>query len=218
MAFYRCQAVLTAIASVFLFKLLKAKLPIHKLIAMCFVILGVYILAKSLNKKESFTDNPKEIKKRIKTIIPITNWIIIAIIAGIFMTIKDIFTKYALLSENSNTPNIIFYGFLVQTIIMFVYEYYVSRNIKLKDKNNDKIVACKDKLIIVVVGIILYRYVYTLTNACKLAPNIGFVKSIDTLGIVATILLSNLIFKTKLNKQSYLGILITIISIIIVSI
>ena len=69
MAFYRCQAVLTAIASVFLFKLLKAKLPIHKLIAMCFVILGVYILAKSLNKKESFTDNPdnpEEIKKRMK--------------------------------------------------------------------------------------------------------------------------------------------------------
>jgi len=218
MAFFRCQAVLTAIASVFLFK---AKLPIHKLIAMCFVILGVYILAKSLDKKESFTDNPndpEEIKKRIKTIIPITNWIIIAIIAGIFMTVKDIFTKYALLSKNSNTPNIIFYGFLVQTIIMFVYEYYVSRNIKLKDKNNDKIVACKDKLIIVVVGIILYGYVYTLTNACKLAPNIGFVKSIDCLGIVATILLSNLIFKTKLNKQSYLGILITIISIMVVSI
>ena len=117
------------------------------------------------------------------------------------MTVKDIFTKYALLSKNSNTSNIIFYGLLVQTIILFIYEYYVSRNIKLKDKNNDKIVACKDKLIIVVVGIILYGYIYTLTNACKLAPNIGFVKSIDTLGIVATILLSNLIFKTKVNKQ-----------------
>ena len=57
MAFFRCQAVLTSIASVFLYK---AKLPAHKLIAMCFVIICVYILAKSLNKKESFTNNPND--------------------------------------------------------------------------------------------------------------------------------------------------------------
>ena len=70
----------------------------------------------------------------------------------------------------------------------------------------------------IISGILLYIYVYVITIACKLAPNIGFVKSIDSLGIVLTIILSNIIFKTRLNTQSYIGIGISIAGIIFVSI
>ena len=107
---------------------------------------------------------------------------------------------------------------LLQTIVLFIYDLYISKNIKLDNKDDNKVVKGIDIYYTIISGILLYIYVYVITMACKLAPNIGFVKSIDSLGIVLTIILSNLIFKTKLNTQSYIGIGISIAGIIFVSI
>ena len=134
------------------------------------------------------------------------------------MTLKDIFLKYSLFKKNSNVFNFIFYSLLLQTIVLFIYDLYISKNIKLDNKDDNKVVKGIDIYYTIISGIFMYIYVYVITMACKLAPNIGFVKSIDSLGIVLTIILSNLIFKTKLNTQSYIGIGISIAGIIFVSI
>ena len=47
-------------------------------------------------------------KHRIKNIVPVQNWIILSILSGIFVSGKDVFTKYALVSKNSNMFNFIF--------------------------------------------------------------------------------------------------------------
>ena len=88
-----------------------------------------------------------------------------------------------------------------------------------KPSNVTQIIAnTKDVVYTIITGILFYLYNYTLTVACKIAPNIGYVKSIDCLGIVATVILSNIIFGTKLNIESYIGIGLTILGIIGVSI
>ena len=213
MAFFRSQAILTAIVSVFLFK---STLPYYKLVAMGCVIYGLYKLANSLPKTEKYEN--KIIKTRENSVIPTSNWILISIVSGVFMTLKDIFLKYSLFKKNSNVFNFIFYSLLLQTIVLFIYDLYISKNIKLDNKDDNKVVKGIDIYYTIISGILLYIYVYVITMACKLAPNIGFVKSIDSLGIVLTIILSNLIFKTKLNTQSYIGIGISIAGIIFVSI
>ena len=132
--------------------------------------------------------------------------------------IKRYFFKIFTFKKNKNVFNFIFYSLLLQTIVLFIYDLYISKNIKLDNKDDNKVVKGIDIYYTIISGILLYIYVYVITMACKLAPNIGFVKSIDSLGIVLTIIFSNLIFKTKLNIQSYIGIGISIAGIIFVSI
>ena len=216
-AFYRTQCILTTILMSILFN---SKLSYYKILFMCIVIAGSYILAKSLHAEhhKSIQNTHSYVDNRIKNIVPVQNWIILSILSGIFVSGKDVFTKYALVSKNSNMFNFIFYILLVQTILFVIYEYYISGKIELLQKNTQIIANTKDVVYTIITGILFYLYNYTLTVACKIAPNIGYVKSIDCLGIVATVILSNIIFGTKLNIESYIGIGVTILGVIGVSI
>jgi len=216
-AFYRTQCILTTILMYVLFN---SSFSYYKLVSMCIVISGSYILAKSLHKEHQIglQNTHSYVKNREKSIVPIQNWILLSILSGIFVSGKDVFTKYALISKKSNIFNFIFYILLVQTILFMIYEYYIIDKVELLQKDNYKIANNTDIIYTIISGILFYFYNYTLVVASKLAPNIGYVKSIDCLGIVATVILSNIIFGTKLNVKSYIVIGMTILGVIGISI
>lgn len=190
MSVFRTQAILTTILAVFL---LNANLSFDKIIAMIFVIGGVY-LATSKNKKSNNTSN---------------NWIVAALVAAVSMSIKDICLKKTLL-KNTDVINIIFYSFLTQIIILYFYTSVVK-----KKKIEFKKTTWKTS---VLSGSSFAAYIMLLTLASKLAPNVGYVKAIDTMGVLLTIIASRYMFDAPVSKENMIGVLIIIASVGYISI
>ena len=107
MSVFRTQAILTTILAVFL---LNANLSFDKIIAMIFVVGGVY-LATSKNKDKDLNDKSHNMSNIC---------IMSALVAAVSMSIKDICLKKTLL-KNTDIINIIFYSFLTQIIILYFY-------------------------------------------------------------------------------------------------
>ena len=222
MATYRSQAVLTALLSVYFFGV---SLPFYKLVAMILVVIGIYLLSE-FQEKDNKLDNNKNNKNK--------KWIVLSLLAGGIMSIKDIFTRKSL--KNDNLYSFLFACLFSQTVLLFIYQYYITGNIRYKLKNKldnqdnienienienkknkkDNLKNIKNLKYVLIPGIFLTIYIYLLTNASKLTPNIGYVKSIDNLGIVVSILVSSIYFKTSVDKNSWFAIFLTVIGITLV--
>ena len=213
MALMRCQAIYTFIASYLIFG---GKFKPYKLIGMLITIVGVYlIVSNQIDKKEIKGNKSKKDKNEKSNNL---NWIYFALLSGVFMTVKDILTKKALNVKNSTTLNILFNALVFQTILTFIYKYFNTKNLKLEDVNKDGKTDKKDYKYVIITSVFFILYILTIMQATKLAPNIGYIKSIDTFGVILTVIISKYLFKSDINKGSWIGIITTLIGLVLVSV
>lgn len=219
-ALQKCQAIYTFIASYFIFG---GVFKPYKIFGMILVILGVYFvvknekLADTANKanetKETFTEQ-KTTKYLEKAKGNATNyWIKLALLAGIFSTFKDICSKKAININNETSTNILANALLFQIIVTFSYKYYKTHSLRLETRQGDKPVKIsinKELCYLFLTSIFFTLYTLSIFDAMETAPNIGYVKSINTLGVILAVILSQYIFKVKITTGSWWGILITI--------
>ena len=169
MAVYRSQAVLTTVLAVFVFD---SHITAKKLLAMCVVLAGVYILSTGQSTPSIPDTEEDEGDKHNKKGL---NWIYITLIAIVVGSLYDLTTKGAFNNKKSGSfENILLNSFLTQAIILMIYDRYKTGNFKLEDINQDKKVDFKDVGITIWTGFMYFLYCYIGTKSIELAPNVGY--------------------------------------------
>ena len=213
MGTFRSQAVVSAILAYFIFG---SNLTASKVVAMIIVCVGIFIIGKSERTvavteplingtRKTKLAHTKEVANNSTRSNP-NPWLIMALLAGLVMSFKDIFTKFGLTSSNSNTYNILYNVILANAVIIVIYDRITTGTFRLHDHDGDNNVTWKDYLIIVWTAVISAGYALTVISSTKTAPNVGYTKSIETLGVIVTTVLSKLIFNSDLKKDSLGGI------------
>ncbi len=216
-ALQKCQAIYTFIASYFIFG---GVFKPYKIFGMILVIFGVYLVVKNEKRvdtaneaKENFTEQ-KPTKNLEKVKGNATNyWIKLALLAGLFSTFKDICSKKAISINNETPTNILANALLLQVIVTFSYKYYRTSSLRLETRQGDKLLKIRfTKALCYLFLTAFFFTIYSLSilDAMETAPNVGYVKSINTLGVVLAVILSQYIFKVKITKGSWWGILMTV--------
>lgn len=231
MSVFRTQALLTAVLAYFFFG---SSLSASKIFAMLFVIAGVHLVSKTRPERklpfEPFQDDtvyqtlqphaPTPIRKTDHIPPPIKKikekpsaWLILAIVAGITMSIKDVTAKRALLGKGHPPRLILWNALIAQSIVMFLYDRYNTGIFGIHDmydKTHDGRITDRDLLLILFTGIIFLIYTTTVILATKLAPNVGYAKAIDTFGVIITTLGAHYMFKSPITKESIVGVLLIV--------
>jgi drug/metabolite transporter (DMT)-like permease len=158
-----------------------------------------------------------------KKIVIQKSWPMYALLAAIFVTGKDLITKTAFHLKDANIHQAVFNILLGQAFVLIGYDLYKTGNFNLETKNkankqtNTSINKKKTILITIWTGIIFFAYLLSLTQATKLSSNVGYVKSIDTFGIVITTIASHYLFRAPLNWKITSGIGIILVGILYIS-
>lgn len=213
MAVFRMQAILTTIASYFIFG---AAISPAKVLGMVLALVGVILISISNKKHKPVkdekntenTENKKDEKPQYKY-----KWELLAIGAGIMMTIKDVLTKKGLLKGGSKVMYSLLWNTAVfQVIILLITLLVTNGSIKLKEKENKHIPDYNKTALfhIVLAGGAFAMYQFMVIAASKEAPNVGVVKAIDTLGIVITSIASYFLFNSSIDKESIIGMILVI--------
>lgn len=219
MAVFRAQSVLTTILAVIFFG---SKISIGKVIATIVVVIGVYISSSSSSTKkkplgfhnprrESFTDKNKVSPSSEESDSKHSSWFLFAIFAALAITGKDLLTKFCLGgNQHLKIENVILNSLIGQSIFLMAYEWYKEGTFSLQDLNGDKKVNLKDIGITVWTGIVFLIYVIAVDYSVKTAPNAGYAKSIDTLGVIITAIASHYLFGSSLTPKMMGGIALII--------
>lgn len=207
MAIFRMQAILTTIASVVFFN---AKLTLVKWLCIALSIIGVLTIVTS---KSSVEHSKKSNNKSDKNKKPKKNnyeWVLYALIAGIAMTIKDIFTKKALTDGGKGIFHSLFWTTgLFQSIILMIILLLTNKSVALETTKENKSVFPINKYTLIA-GIAFALYQFAVITASKAAPNVGLVKAVDSEGMVITSIASIYLFNSSLNTQDIIGMIMII--------
>ena len=208
MSIFRTQAVLTYIASIFLFHSSVSKI---KIIGIITVIFGAFIITSFNEKKENANFETNKINKKNNK-----EWILYAFAAGIFMTLKDITTKISLSKQKIDLAVYVFVSLAAASVTSFIYQFIKTKNIKLESKQKNK--KHEKYMYVSIIAFIFILYAITVGLSTSLAPNPGMPKAIDSAGIILTLILSKFLFKnSKIDKKQWLGVVILIIGVIAIS-
>jgi drug/metabolite transporter (DMT)-like permease len=216
MAVFRTQAIITTVMAFFLFH---SNITVSKIVAMGVVVAGVYLLSKTKPKDDKETPeefkNPEQAKSKKNSS---KMWLWMALLGGLVMSCKDILTKKALVADNKGVYNILFNSVLAQGIVLLIYDRITTGSFRVTDINGDGEVDWKDYLTIGWTGVIFAAYMLTVISATQTAPNVGYAKAIDTLGVIITSISSHFIFGSELTKESLGGIAMVISGVLYISI
>ena len=182
------------------------------------VVYGVYLVSKTKIKKEAFTNHIMDSKQVVKKQTRSVSWVILAICGGLSMSMKDILTKKAFLSNNLDIMTITWNICVAQCIIVMMYDRFTTGTFAPKDKNNDHKIDIKDWGIIMWTGILFALYNFGVAAATKTAPNVGYAKSIVTFSIIISTITAHYLYKSALTTKSMVGVIIIVSSIILISI
>ena len=207
MAIFRMQAIMTTIASVILFN---AKLTMIKSMCIALSVLGVLTIVSS---KSSVEHSKKPVKNSDSKKQPKSNnydWVLYAVVAGLSMTAKDLFTKKALNDGGKNIFHSLFWTTgLFQSIVLMILLLFTTNTISLETVKGNKNVFPINKNTLIA-GLAFTIYQFTVITASKSAPNVGLVKAIDSLGMVITSIASIYLFDSSLNTQDIVGMVMVI--------
>ena len=219
MAVMRTQAILSAILSYFAFG---TPLNIVKIGCMIVVLVGVYFITIGDKTHKHIKKNTHNKNDKHKTYESFLNkefqsnnsWIIFSLLSGVAFSIMDIFTKRSTMVKNNLIENIVFHKYIIATIILFIYMYFSSGTLQLQSITGKSRLTIMDYLILVFCGFLSLLYGGFIAQACKLAPNVGYVKSIDCLGIPITTILSSYMLNVSISTESWIGIVIVVLGVI----
>ena len=164
-----------------------------KVFGILLIIIGSFIISKYNEKiKEKFKKDISKDKNKYK------KWEVYALLGGVSMSIKDIFTKISLGKDKVDMSIYLLYSFIIASAISFVYQKMKIKTLKLipkneSNKNNNKNKNKNTKyLYILLSSIIVLFYAITVGLSTSLAPNPGLAKAIDILGVVLTLFIKRL--------------------------
>ncbi|MAH21009.1 MAG: hypothetical protein CMB96_06215 [Flavobacteriaceae bacterium] len=219
MALIRMQAILTAIMSYFIWG---APLTPLNILGMILACIGVLLLVMSGNVKKHVVKQKEEEKqkqeekqaKTAQTAAPTSKiagyeWVIFSLLAALAMTGKDLFTKTALIKYGKSTFMDLFWNTAFFSVIaVFGYMLIKNKSLDLKLTKSEK--SAKDYYkdagyYVGLTALAFSLYQFTVIAASKEAPNVGFVKSIDTLGIILTSIVSYYEFNSALDGENIVG-------------
>lgn len=213
MAIFRTQSVLIALAAFLFFG---SKLSIDSVIAMIVVIIGGFIITNAVHTKQTSENSLEEFQEKNPEKNPhlgnLTTskkkWVIYALLASLCITGKDLITKTSFFLKTADIHEVVFNILLGQALILVAYDLYQTGNLYLEDKNKQEHLSNNKKTLWITIwtGLIFYVYIYTLTTATKLSSNVGYVKSIDTFGIIITTIASHYLFNSTINSHILIGI------------
>ena len=221
MAIFRMQAIMTTIASVVLFN---AKLTLTKWLCIALSVIGVITIVtskssiehskktvvradKKSDKKSDKNENKNENEKPKKNNF---EWVLYAIIAGVAMTTKDLFTKKALVAGGKKVFHSLFWTTgLFQSAVLMIILLLTSKSISLDNIKGNKSTFPINKYTLIA-GIAFTLYQFAVITASKAAPNVGLVKAVDSAGMVITSFVSIYLFNSSLNTQDIIGMIMII--------
>jgi len=117
LALLRTQIVYTTLANIFIFN---TRLDIHKIINILLIVLGVCII--------SFCE--------VSSKIIYNNWILLAILSGVFSTLFDIYAKKANLVKNNTIYNINFNNLVSECFFVLLINLIIIRKPIFVKPNN----------------------------------------------------------------------------------
>ena len=226
MALFRTQALLTAVASYFLHN---AQMTLAKIVGMAVALSGVYVLVSSTRvagqpparKTRGAPGRPKA-QSSARTISSVTEaaagaaasapgaraqlgWIAAALLAGLAMTGKDVATKEGLMrGGRAVLPSLLLTTSLVQTLFLFLRAWAVGGDVALAGLGGRAAPGASASVLAAGAAFALYQLL--VIKACSTAPNVGFVKAIDTLGVALTAVGSHFLFGSGLDTRAIGGI------------
>jgi drug/metabolite transporter (DMT)-like permease len=188
LALLRTQIVYTTLANIFIFN---TRLDIHKIINILLIVVGVCII--------SFSE--------VSSKIIYNNWILLAILSGVFSTLFDIYAKKANLVKNNTIYNINFNNLVSECFFVLLINLIIIRKpIFVKPNNKILFYTCLS-------GALYFLYTLLLMTSFNEATNVGYVKAIITSSIVFTIFLNYLLFHKTVSTYSWIGITLILMNI-----
>jgi len=138
-----------------------------------------------------------------------------------YLSICELFiTSFSLILTKYLTSTQFDFGILLAIIYMLVGVAGISYLISQRKTKKFKDVLKNAGLFVIILLIVSASFrilgSYVIAKAIKIAPNIGYCHLIINLNVIITLLASYFLFKQKLNKKTFIGILLTLIGISIV--
>ena len=138
------------------------------------------------------------------------DWVVLSIFCSLITAISIITMKY--LSETKcEIKNIISLTFFLATFMILLYIPF-DKNFISDISNN---FTMKDLLLVFLFTVLLIISRFLITYTFKISPNIGYTHLIINANIIITLIASYLLFNQKINYQSFAGMLITFIGLVI---
>ena len=139
-----------------------------------------------------------------------SDWVVLSILCCLITAISFITMKY-LSGTNCEIKNIIFLTFFLATFMILLYIPFDKNFITDISKN----FTMKDSLLVFLFTVLLIISRFLITYTFKVSPNIGYTHLIINANIIITLIASYLLFNEKINYQSFIGMLITLVGLAI---
>ena len=142
------------------------------------------------------------------------NWILFAFIACIFTTLEVLaMKKISLFGDQISVDD----SFLVAIIIIgfICFLIFISKAGSLTQRI--KSLWSVNTLIILVYGLFILTHRYFFIKSVDISPNPGYSHLIVNFNVILTLIFSYVLFRSKINRMTFLGIVLAIIGITIVA-
>tara|TARA_Y100000768_G_C23923651_1_gene656318 strand:+ start:523 stop:969 length:447 start_codon:yes stop_codon:yes gene_type:complete len=142
-------------------------------------------------------------------------WILLSLLGTITTSFRIVAYKY-LSNTNYDNITILLFSFVLMGIISLLLLLYNKKNYSKNDLLN--ILTNKKSIIFITVfSIISLSNVVILQTAIKLTPNISYTFAIINLNIILVLLGSCLFFNQEINYKSLLGIILSLIGVLLIT-
>ena len=142
------------------------------------------------------------------------NWILLAFIACVFTTLEVLaMKKISLFGDQISVDD----SFLVAIIIIgfICFLIFISKAGSLTQRI--KSLWSLNSLIILIYGLFILTHRYFFIKSVDISPNPGYSHLIVNFNVILTLIFSYILFRSKINRMTFLGIVLAIIGITIVA-
>lgn len=221
MGMFRMQSVVSAILSYFIFKAPLDKMTLIGMLVACVGAIVLSLPSKSSKAtkhgKEGMShghvhdeEHEQEKEKGAKT--NSKKWLVLALCAGLAMSVKDLATKKALRAGGKAAlgPVLLSTG-ATQALVALVAAGLYDGNIFLKKRPGQHGVIGY----VVLSSLAFAIYQGTVISASAAAPNVGVVKALDTVGLLLTTFGAHELFNSPVTVPDMEGILLILVGVVV---
>jgi len=142
------------------------------------------------------------------------NWILFAFIACIFTTLEVLaMKKISLFGDQISVDDSFLVAIIIIGFICFLIFISKAGNLTQRIKSLWSVNA----LIILIYGLFMLTHRYFFIKSVDISPNPGYSHLIVNFNVILTLIFSYVLFRSKINRMTFLGIVLAIIGITIVA-